>query len=101
MQFLSLLTTLFNTLGKDKVNQLIPLLTALLKAAKAKDWTTVLLTVMQIIEIVTGGKVTPKPPVPGPGPVFASASDEGQFVSECVAAGGDSLDAQELVDELK
>lgn len=100
MQLLQLLKTILSTLGADKVSQLVPLLTALLKAVKAKDVTTALLTIMSIIEVVTGGSPTPQP-TPGPGPVFAAASDEGQFVSECVAAGCDASDAQALVDELK
>lgn len=100
MQLLQLLKTILSTLGADKVAQLVPLLTTLLKAVKAKDVTTALLTIMSIIEVLKGTQPSPVP-APGPGPVFAAATDESQFVSEVASCGCDPADAQALADELK
>lgn len=103
MQLFQLVMQIVSLLGGNYA-AVIPLLTQLVAAIKAKDVATALSIIMQLVSLF----VTPKPgptPTPGPTPVFAtpmSAADaEHLFRSEAIASGCPASDVDDLVDSLK
>lgn len=96
LQILKLIQQL-SALGID-FSKVIPLITQVIAAAKAKDWATVVSLIAELL-----GLINPNPqPTPPPNPVFGSAADaETAVISEAVAAGCPQSDIEALVNELK
>lgn len=99
------MSQLLQLLAIPGITKILPLITALIAAAKAKDIATIISLVVQILTILNP-QPTPVPPAPnptpGPQPVFAAAEPtEDEFVAHAVACGCDAGEAQALVDSLK
>lgn len=101
MQLIKLLGSL------PQLAAIIPLLTQLVTLIKSgASFDKILPVILQIVALfvpVPGPGPTPVPPspTPGPNPVFASAAEEGDVVSEAVAAGVPESDIRALVEAVK
>ena len=87
LQLIPLLISLF---GSD-FSKVIPLITKIVAAAKAKDYTTVMTLLGELLALLVKTK-----PAPIPGPVVG-ATAEGNVVSAAVAAGADQAEVEALV----